>query len=179
MPRARTAGSAGLVAALISAASFGEILGLLGHTLAAAVADTIWPWNVAGPAHATQIGQLLIRAGKSDADSVVFSQDGRTLASESGGDIWLWDLDVDHAIDRICAATENLPRRSGPATSRNCRTIRHAATSREPAIVGLRPFWASVDYDPPKSGTVIEPSELRAKPGFQATSQRWPSGSLK
>jgi hypothetical protein len=37
----------------------------------------------------------------------------------------------------------------------------------------------AVAYDAPKSGTVIEPSELRGKPELQAICQGWPSGFLK
>ena len=40
---------------------------------------------------------------------VAFSPDGHTLAagSDDDGKIWLWNLDVDHAIDRICATTSD------------------------------------------------------------------------
>lgn len=38
--------------------------------------------------------------------SVAFSPDGRTLAAgTSGGSIWLWDLDIDTAIQDVCTAT--------------------------------------------------------------------------
>ena len=78
--------------------------------LAAAGGDgTIQLWNVTDPAHATQIGQPLTGPIGGGVDSVVFSPNGRTLAAGSGydGTIRLWDLDVDHAIDRICATTSD------------------------------------------------------------------------
>ena len=78
-----------------------------GRTLAAGSGDgTIWLWNVTNPAHATQIGQPLT-GPTLGVNSVAFSPDGHTLAAADGGTIRLWDLDVDHAIDRICATTSN------------------------------------------------------------------------
>ncbi len=79
-----------------------------GHTLAAGSADgTIRLWNVTDPARATQIGQPL--AGPTGGvAAVAFSPDGHTLAAGSyDGTIRLWDLDVDHAISRICTTTSD------------------------------------------------------------------------
>jgi WD40 repeat protein len=80
-----------------------------GHTLAAGSADSkVWLWNLTNAAHATRIGQPLI-AATGPIESVAFSKDGHTLASAGSNDgmIRLWDLDVDHAIDRICATTSD------------------------------------------------------------------------
>ena len=63
-----------------------------GKTLAVSGADdTIGLWNVADPAHATQIEEL---ADPTNAvQGVAFSPDGKTLTAGSGDDtIWLWNL---------------------------------------------------------------------------------------
>jgi WD40 repeat protein len=78
-----------------------------GHTLATSSSDsTVRLWNVTDPPHPTPLGQL---AGHTNAVfSVAFSPDGHTLASGStDATVRLWDLDVDHAIRRICATTAN------------------------------------------------------------------------
>ena len=76
-----------------------------GKTLAAGSADdTIWLWNVTRPAHATAIGQPFTDA--SSVFAVAFSPDSQTLATGSAdGTAQLWNLDVDNAIDRICATS--------------------------------------------------------------------------
>ncbi len=77
-----------------------------GHTLAAGSYDgTSRLWNVTDPAYASPIGQPLT-AVAGTVWSVAFSPDGHTLAAAGNdGTIRLWDLDVDDAVNRICATT--------------------------------------------------------------------------
>ncbi|MEO7193462.1 MAG: hypothetical protein ABIZ05_01355, partial [Pseudonocardiaceae bacterium] len=79
-----------------------------GRTLATGSLDeTVRLWNVADPAHPSPLGQPLT-GHTSFVNGVVFSPDGRTLAS--GGDdgtVRLWEINVDQAIQRICATTRN------------------------------------------------------------------------
>ncbi len=57
-----------------------------------------------GSGRATAIGLPL--TGASPVEAVAFSPDGHTLASGSdNGTTQLWNLNVDQAIDRICATT--------------------------------------------------------------------------
>jgi WD40 repeat protein len=79
-----------------------------GHTLASASLDqTIRLWNVSDPTHPTASGQPLI-GHTSSILAVAFSPDKHTLATGSADQtIRLWDLNVDHAIRRICATTPN------------------------------------------------------------------------
>jgi WD40 repeat protein len=79
-----------------------------GRTLASGSADqTVRLWNVTDPAHPSLLGQPLTGHTKAVA-SVAFSPDGHILAT--GNRDWtvrLWDMDVERAIQRICATTTN------------------------------------------------------------------------
>ncbi len=77
-----------------------------GHTLAAGSdGGTVWLWDVADPAHPTPLGQP-VTVPASAVNSVAFGPDGRTLAAGSeDGTVRVWNLDIDDAIQRICATT--------------------------------------------------------------------------
>jgi WD40 repeat protein len=79
-----------------------------GRMLASGGLDgTVRLWGVADPAHPQQLGQPLTSGVA--LDSVAFSGDGHTLAS--GGDdgtTRLWNLNVQYAIERICATAGGL-----------------------------------------------------------------------
>ena len=77
-----------------------------GRTLAAGSADgTVRLWDVADPAHPTPLGPPLTGPA-SAVNSLAFGPDGRTLAAGSeDGTVRVWNLDIDDAIQRICATT--------------------------------------------------------------------------
>ncbi|MGB6164392.1 MAG: TIR domain-containing protein [Pseudonocardiaceae bacterium] len=79
-----------------------------GHTLATGSNDqTVRLWNVTDPTRPTLLGQPL--TGHTNwVTAVAFSPDGHTLASGSDDQtVRLWGMDVDRAIQRICATTAN------------------------------------------------------------------------
>ena len=80
-----------------------------GHTLASGDTDgTARLWDVTDPARPRPLGQPLT-ASAAAVVSVAFSPDGHTLASGSlDGTIRLWNLNVQYAIDRICATAGGL-----------------------------------------------------------------------
>ena len=80
-----------------------------GHTLASGNADgTIRLWDVTDPAHPELLGQPLT-GSTAAVDSVAFSPDSHTLASGNADDtIRLWNLNVQYAIQRICATAGGL-----------------------------------------------------------------------
>jgi WD40 repeat protein/transcriptional regulator with XRE-family HTH domain len=80
-----------------------------GHALASGSLDgTTRLWDLADPAHPGPLGQPL--SGSTVAvDSVAFSPDEHTLASGShDGTTRLWNLNVQSAINRICATAGGL-----------------------------------------------------------------------
>jgi WD40 repeat protein len=80
-----------------------------GPTLASGSLDgTVRLWDVADPARPRALGQPL--TGDTTAVySVAFSPGGHTLASGSAdGTTQLWNLDIQYAIQRICATAGGL-----------------------------------------------------------------------
>ncbi len=78
------------------------------RTLAIVSVDGIRLWDVADPAHPRQLGQPLNTSTAAVA-SVAFSPGGHTLASGSiDGTTRLWNLNVQYAIQRICATAGGL-----------------------------------------------------------------------
>jgi WD40 repeat protein len=79
-----------------------------GRTLATGSRDrTVRSWNVTDPAHPAPLGQPL--TGHTDwVTAVAFSPDGQTLVTGSTDHtVRLWGMNVDQAIQRICATTAN------------------------------------------------------------------------
>jgi WD40 repeat protein len=76
------------------------------------------------PTHPTLLGPPLT-GHTSNVETVAFSPDGHTLATGSRDQtVRLWGMDVDRAIQRICATTANtLTPRSGRSTFRQTCSI--------------------------------------------------------
>jgi len=81
-----------------------------GQTLASGSADgTVRLWDVANPAHPRPLGQPLAGSATAAVYSVAFGSGGRTLASGSAdGAVRLWNLNVQYAVQRICATAGGL-----------------------------------------------------------------------
>ena len=80
-----------------------------GRTLATGgIGGILRLWDVTDPANPRPLGQPPT-GGASAVDSVAFSPDGHTLATGSlDGTIRLWTLNVQDAIERICATAGGL-----------------------------------------------------------------------
>jgi WD40 repeat protein/transcriptional regulator with XRE-family HTH domain len=80
-----------------------------GHTLASGSFDgTVRLWDVANPADPQPLGQL-VTGSTVPVDSVAFGPGGHMLASGSDdGTTRLWNLNVQYAINRICATVGGL-----------------------------------------------------------------------
>ena len=79
-----------------------------GKILAGSTGDgSMWLWTLADPAHPALLGQPLTGPA-SIIGSIMFSPDGQILAADTGdGTAQMWNLNVDDAVQRICATTSN------------------------------------------------------------------------
>ncbi|MET9830041.1 AAA family ATPase [Streptomyces sp. NPDC006385] len=80
-----------------------------GRTLASGGNDnTVRLWNVTRPAGASPIGQAM-SPNATTGNFLLFSPASHMLGVSSGTDtVRLWDLDVDHAIRRVCSTTRGV-----------------------------------------------------------------------
>ena len=80
-----------------------------GHTLASSSQDgTIRLWNLTDPRHPAAIGQPLTDANIGKVYTIAFSPDGNMLAAGSDDQVVrMWNLNLNQAIQRICATTRN------------------------------------------------------------------------
>jgi WD40 repeat protein len=69
---------------------------------------TVRLWDVTDPADPRPLGQPLT-GSTTPVDLVTFSPDGHTLTTgNADGTAWLWNLNVQYAIQQICATTGGL-----------------------------------------------------------------------
>lgn len=80
-----------------------------GTCLAASADDgTVLLWHVADPAAAVQFGSPLT-GGSSGTSAVAFGANGMIMATTGAAyTALIWDMDVDHAVARICGATRDV-----------------------------------------------------------------------
>ncbi|WP_416981289.1 NACHT and WD repeat domain-containing protein [Streptomyces sp. T028] len=75
-----------------------------GSTLVGA-GNAVHLWAIDDQAHPRRLERALTATTATQFLSVVFSPDGGLLTAVDDHGIWLWDLDIDRAVDRICSAT--------------------------------------------------------------------------
>ncbi|NNH71974.1 hypothetical protein HLB23_19290 [Nocardia uniformis] len=77
-----------------------------GRTMLTSSTDgTVQLWDFTDPAQPHRMGGPLVEPGKSGR-TVVLHPDGRSaIGSDSNSGLRMWDLDVQRAVDRICAVT--------------------------------------------------------------------------
>jgi WD40 repeat protein len=90
-------------AALANADPPGDIALAPGGRLMAVSGASLTLWDFSDPGHPHRKGQPLPQSGYM---TPVFGPDGRTVVTAGvAGTLQFWDLDVSHAVDRICATT--------------------------------------------------------------------------